>query len=95
MEAFKEIDWSLTADSHINRSMIKCIVKDFGLFEENENGNGAFNKGRMVKQLGGEEVRARVEKCIDGNSIGEPTVDESVQKVMMCLQDDKLDLYKE
>lgn len=67
----------------------------FGLFEENENGIGAFHKDRMVKQFGGETVRARVEKCIDDNPIGEPTVDKSIQKVMNCLEDDSLKLYRE
>lgn len=68
---------------------------DFGLFVESEDEIRGFNKDRMVKQFGGEPVRTRVEKCIDDNPFGDPTVDKSVQKVMNCLDDDNLKLYRE
>lgn len=68
---------------------------NFGLFVETQDDIGSFNKDRMVKQFGGETVRVRVEKCIDNNPIGDPTVDKSVQKVMNCLEDDNLKLYRE
>lgn len=94
-ETFRKTNWNLRGDNDLVRSMIKCIMTNFGLFDESQNETGSFNIDRMVKQLGGEAIRARVEKCIDGNPIGEPTVDESVQKVMNCLEDDNLKLYKE
>lgn len=68
---------------------------DFGLFVESEEENRGFNKDRMVKQFGGETVRTIVEKCIDKNPFGDPTVDKSVQKVISCLEDDNLKLYRE
>ncbi len=94
-ETFKQTDWGLHSDSDLVRSMIKCMIKDFGLFDENLNGIGGFNKDRMVKQFGGETVRERVEKCIDNNPIEASTVDKSVQNVMKCLESENLKLYRE
>ncbi|KAJ6643732.1 General odorant-binding protein 99b [Pseudolycoriella hygida] len=76
-ETFKSTNWNLHADNDLVRSMIKCIVADFGLFDDST----GFHKNRMVKQFGGETVRVKVEKCIQDNPNGEPTVDKSVQKI--------------
>lgn len=67
------------------------MTTDFGLFNE----TSGFNKERMVKQFGGETARLTVENCIDNNPIGDPTIDKSVQKVMTCLEDGGLKLYRD
>lgn len=75
--------WSLTADDDSIRSMVKCIVKDIGLYDEIQ----GFNKDRLVIQFGGESVRGSVNKCVHDNPIGTPTVDKSIQNVMKCLDE--------
>ncbi|KAG4078793.1 hypothetical protein HA402_015383 [Bradysia odoriphaga] len=88
-DVFKETEWSVDNDNPVVQATIKCVVKDFGLFDETK----GFNRDRMVKQFGGEALRTRVEKCIDKYPIGVPTVDHSVQSVMNCLEEDNLKMY--
>lgn len=88
-EAFKNTDWGAASDDPVVGKTIKCLVTEFGLFDET---NG-FNRNRMVKQFGGEAFRTRVERCIDRFVIGVPTVNHSVQSVMNCLEEDNLKMY--
>ncbi len=71
---------TFASDSDLVRSFLKCSSTRLRLFE-----NGVFNKDRMVRQYGGKMYKERVDKCIDDNPIGQPTVDRSVQNVYKCV----------
>lgn len=90
-ETFKNTDWTLDSSDPVVQATIKCVVEDFGLFDEI---NG-FNRDRVVKQFGGETGRAIVERCIDSNPVGVSTVFKSVQNVMYCLEENGLKMYVE
>lgn len=90
-KTFKNTDWNLRGDNDLVRSMVKCMVIDFGLFDETT----GFNKDRLVKQFGGETVRVRVERCVDNNNKNGDTVERWIHKVMNCFEDDNLKLHKE
>lgn len=88
-ETFEKTDWTVDSEDPLVQTTIKCVVTDFGVFDETT----GFNKDRMVKQFGGEALRERVEKCIDKYPVGVPTMGHSVQSVMTCLEEDNLKMY--
>ncbi|XP_037041448.1 uncharacterized protein LOC119078087 [Bradysia coprophila] len=90
-DTFKKTDWTLNSTDPLVQTTIKCVVEDFGLFDET---NG-FNRDRVVKQFGGEAVRTKVETCITNNPIGTPNVSQSVQNVMYCLEENGLKMYED
>nr|AWC08442.1 odorant-binding protein 31 [Bradysia odoriphaga] len=90
-ETFKNTDWTLSSTNPLVQTTIKCVVEDFGLFDETD----GFNQDRVVKQFGGESGRTKVETCITDNPIGTPTVAQSVQNVMSCLEENGLKMYED